>query len=55
MSYRQREGGMILLTPELRGRLQRIIGRKASPAWVVSASAWHHGFARMEARVKTRA
>ena len=30
---------MILLTPELRGRLQRIIGRKVSPAWVVSASA----------------
>lgn len=26
--YRQREGGMILLTPELRGRLQRIMGRK---------------------------
>ena len=37
--YRQREGGMILLTPELRGRLQRIMGRKVSPAWVVSASA----------------
>jgi hypothetical protein len=30
---------MILLTPELRGRLQRIICRKASPAWVVSARA----------------
>ena len=30
---------MILLTPELRGRLQRIMGRKVSPAWVVSASA----------------
>ena len=26
---------MILLTPELRGRLQRIMGRKVSPAWVV--------------------
>ena len=30
---------MILPTPELRGRLQRIMGRKVSPAWVVSASA----------------